>query len=70
MSKYYKCKCGSEMFIRVFNVLNEKIKVEVTKEGDKEFWDAEEHGREKDHLVGYICADCRKDAQELNDGLF
>jgi hypothetical protein len=26
-------------------------------------------GLEKDHPVGYICAECRQDAQELNDGL-
>ncbi len=69
MSKYFKCDCGSEMFIRVFNVLDEKIKVKVTKEIDEEFWDIEEHGKEKDHWVGYICANCRQDAQELNYGL-
>lgn len=67
--KYYKCECGSEEFVRIYNVWNEKIKVQVTEEDGEEFWDVEENGKEKDHLCGYICAKCRKDADELNDGL-
>lgn len=66
---YYKCECGSEEFVRIYNVWNEKIKVKVTEEDGEEFWDVEEHGKEKDHLFGYICAHCRKDVQELNDGI-
>lgn len=66
---YYKCECGSEEFIRVYNVWNEKIKVEITDSGDEELWDVVELGKEKDHLCGFICSKCRKDAQELNDGL-
>ncbi len=31
--------------------------------------DVEELGKEKDHLVGYMCAECRQDNDELNDGL-
>ncbi len=27
MEYYYKCNCGSETFIKVYNVQNEKIKV-------------------------------------------
>jgi hypothetical protein len=71
MDKYYKCKCGSETFVRLYNVWNEKLKVKVTEseQNGEEFWDVEELGKEKDHLYGYICAECRKDAQELNDGL-
>lgn len=69
MGIYYKCECGSDTFVRVFNVWNEKVKVKVTVEEDEEFWDVEELGKEKDHLVGFICAECREDAQELNDGL-
>lgn len=71
MHKYYKCKCGSETFVRLYNVWNEKLKVKVTEyeQNGEEFWDVEELGKEKDHLYGYICAECRKDAQELNDGL-
>lgn len=69
MEKYYKCGCGSEDFVRIYNVYNEKIKVIVTIENDEEFWDVEEHGKEKDHLVGFICAECREDAEELNNGL-
>ena len=69
MKRYYKCECVSETFVRLYNVWNEKIKVKVTKENDKEFWDVEELGKEKDHLFGYICAECRQAAQELNDGL-
>ena len=66
---YFKCECGSTDFIRVYNVWNEKIKIEVTDDGNEEFWDIEEHGKEKDHLVGFMCADCRQDNDELNDGL-
>lgn len=68
--EYYKCECGSDEFVRIYNVWNEKIKVQVTKdkEGD-ELWDVEEHGKIKDHLYGYICRKCGKDADELNDGL-
>jgi DNA-directed RNA polymerase subunit RPC12/RpoP len=71
MDKYYKCKCGSETFVRLYNVWNEKLKVKITEyeQTGEEFWDVEELGKEKDHLYGYICAECRKDAQELNDGL-
>jgi DNA-directed RNA polymerase subunit RPC12/RpoP len=66
---YYKCECGSDTFIRVYNVWNEIIKVKVTEENGEEFWDVEELGKEKDHLYGYMCAECRKDNAELNDGL-
>lgn len=71
MDKYYKCKCGSETFVRLYNVWNEKLKVKITEyeQNCEEFWVVEELGKEKDHLYGYICAECRKDAQELNDGL-
>ena len=69
MERYYKCKCGSETFVRMYNVLNEKLKVKVTEQDGEELWDVEELGKEKDHLVGYICAECRQDADELNDGL-
>ena len=64
--KYYKCECGSETFVRTYNVWNEKIKVKISND---ELWDVEELGKEKDHLLGYICVECRKDAQELNDSL-
>lgn len=67
--KYYKCECGSETFVRMYNVWNETIKVEISVQDGEELWDVEELGKEKDHLYGYICADCRKDADELNDGL-
>jgi|LauGreDrversion4_2_1035121.scaffolds.fasta_scaffold97999_2 hypothetical protein len=66
---YYKCECGSDTFIRVYNVWNEIIKVKVTEENGEEFWDVEELGKEKDHLYGYMCAECRQDNAELNDGL-
>ena len=66
---YYKCECGSEDFIRMYNVWNEKIKVEVVVQNGEELWGVEEHGKEKDHPLGFICAECRQDAQELNDGL-
>ena len=69
MARYYKCECGSDTFIRVYNVWNEKIKVEVSEEDGEEFWDVKELGKEKDHLVGYMCAECRQDNDELNDGL-
>ena len=68
-SHYLKCECGSETFIRVYNVWNEKIKVKVTEKDGEELWDVEELGKEKDHLFGYICAECRDDNDELNDGL-
>lgn len=45
MERYYKCKCGSEDFVRIYNVYSEKIKVKVTNEKGEEFWDVEEHGR-------------------------
>ncbi len=67
--KYYTCECGSNKFVRMYNVFNETIQVEVTERDGEELWDVKELGKEKDHLVGYICADCRQDAQELNDGL-
>jgi len=66
---YYKCECGSDTFVRMYNVWNEKIKVEVSEHNGEELWDVEELGKEKDHLVGYICSECRQKAQELNDGL-
>ena len=66
---YYKCECGSDTFVRMYNVWNEKIKVEVSEHNGEECWDVEELGKEKDHLVGYICSECRQSAQELNDGL-
>jgi hypothetical protein len=69
MEQYYKCKCGSETFVRMYNVWNEKLKVKVTEQDSEELWDVEELGKEKDHLLGYICAECRQDADELNDGL-
>ena len=66
---YYKCKCGSDEFVRMYNVWNEKIKVEVTIGDDEDYYDVEEHGKEKDHLLGIICAKCRQVADELNDAL-
>ncbi len=66
---YYKCECGSDEFIRIYNVWNEKFKVQVTQENGEEFWDVEELGKVKDHLYGYICAKCSQDMDELNDGL-
>ena len=65
MENYYKCKCGSDRFVRIYNVWNETIKVVISEED----LDVQELGKEKDHLVGYICADCRQDADELNDWL-
>ncbi len=62
---FVTCLCGSDTFIRIYNVWNEKIKVEEFKGG----WSVIELGKEKDHLVGYICAECRQDADILNDGL-
>lgn len=67
--EYYKCKCGSDEFIRIYNVWNEKFKVKVTEQDGEELWDVEELGKTKDHLYGYVCAKCKKDADELNDGL-
>jgi DNA-directed RNA polymerase subunit RPC12/RpoP len=64
--KYIKCECGSERFVRMYNVYNELLKVKEDKNG---YWEVEELGKEKDHLVGYICAKCRQDVDELNDGL-
>ena len=29
MENYYKCKCGSERFVRIYNVWNETIKVAI-----------------------------------------
>lgn len=69
MNKYYKCECGSESFIRTYNVYNIEVKVEIGEHNGEETWDEIEIGKEKDHLLGYICKDCRQDAQELNDGL-
>jgi hypothetical protein len=69
MGKYYKCKCGSESFIRMYNVYNIEIKVKVTEKDGEEYWDEEYIGKEKDHFYGFICKECRQDAQELNDGL-
>lgn len=66
---YLKCECGSDEFVRVYNVLLEKIKVKVVVEDGEELWDVEEHGKIKDHLHGYRCCKCGEDAQELNDGL-
>jgi hypothetical protein len=66
---YYKCECGSETFVKVYNVWNIKIKVDVNEENGEEFWDVEEYGVCKDHLYGYRCMECGKDAQELNGGL-
>jgi hypothetical protein len=67
MSKavYYKCECGSEDFVRQYNVYNVNTKVAV----DGEYWDEEIGEIEKDHFLGYICKECRQDAMELNDGL-
>ena len=62
---YYKCKCDSDRFVRIYNVWNETIKVAISEEDV----DVQELGKEKDHLVGYICADCRQDADELNEWL-
>jgi len=66
---YYKCDCGCDEFIRIYNVWNERLKVQITEGYHDCFWKVEELGMEKDHLVGYICAKCRQDADELNDGL-
>lgn len=70
MEKYYKCECGSETFVRVFNVWNQKVKVIITLEDEEEYWDFEELGKEKDHLYGYICEQCRKDAPDLSDVVY
>ncbi len=69
MERYYECKCGSDRFVRIYNVWNETIKVAISEEDGEEFVDVQELGKEKDHLFGYICADCRQDADELNDWL-
>ena len=69
MKHYYKCECGSDSFIRMYNVWNVDIKVETSQVDGGECWDEEIIGKEKDHFVGFICKECRKDAQELNDGL-
>ena len=67
--EYYKCECGSDEFIRVYNVWTEKIKVQVTIQDGEEIWGVEELGKEKDHLYGYRCANCGIEPEELNDGL-
>lgn len=67
--KYYTCECGSTDFIRTYNVWNQKIKVEVTIVDREELWDEEDHGVEKTHPCGIICARCRNLEQELTDGL-
>lgn len=70
MERYYKCsKCGSNNFIRAYNVWNEKIKVKFTENDGEELLDVEELGKVKDNLFGYICENCGEDAQELNDWL-
>lgn len=66
IKEYFKCECGSENFIRMYNVFNEKIKVKINKD---KTWEVEEHGGEKKHLLGFICANCRKNADKLNDAL-
>ncbi len=68
--EYYTCKCGSDTFVRMYNVWNERIKIKISGGNDLELYDIEELGKEKDHLYGYICAECRQDADELNDGLY
>lgn len=72
-STYYKCPhCGSEEFIKHYNLWDEEIKVRVTpheKEGEEDYWDVENQGVIKDHLVGYRCSNCGEYPQELNDGL-
>ena len=73
--KYYKCECGSESFIKRYNVWNVEFKVEVTEcntpenESDEDYWDIRDVGVVKDHLDGYYCKECGKLAQELCDGL-
>ena len=69
MKRYYKCECGNDTFIRTYNVWNEKIKVEIIEKNGEELIDIEELGHVKDHLYGYICEKCNKDAEELNDWL-
>lgn len=66
---YFKCECGSDEFLRTYNVWQEAIKVQISEENGEEFWDVEELGKVKDHLCGFMCAKCSKDAHELNDGL-
>jgi len=66
---YYKCTCGSDEFIRVYNVWNERLKINITEVDGEELWDVEELGKDKDHLVGYRCAKCGSSNNELNDGL-
>ena len=66
MSKFIECKCGSTTFVRMYNVYNELIQV---MEDDNGKWTVKEWGKEKDHLVGYICSSCRQDMDQLNDGL-
>lgn len=63
---YYRCECGSEKFVKTHNVWNELLMVKIH---DDESWEIEELGVEKTHPIGYICAKCRQDVQELNDGL-
>lgn len=69
MKKYYKCECGSDTFMRIYNVWTERFKVEVVDVNGEELWGVEELGKEKDHLHGYVCYKCGQDAQELNEGL-
>lgn len=71
---YYTCECGSDTFVKVYNVYLEKVKVGVSyiKGGERdgeELWDVEDHGIAKTHPVGYRCYECGMDAQELTDGL-
>ena len=73
--EYYECPhCGSDRFVRMYNVWNEEFRLklhptEKYEDGTPMWNGTEELGVEKDHLYGYICADCRKDAEELNEGL-
>lgn len=67
--KYYVCECGSNSFIKIYNVWNFEIKVEISEVDGEELWDEKIIKKSKDHLYGYICKNCNKDAQELNDDL-
>jgi len=67
--KYFTCECGSELFVRHYNIWNELLKVEIIEFNNEEFWKVEELGKSKNHLDGYRCYNCGRDTPELNDGI-
>jgi hypothetical protein len=67
MKVYLKCECGSEDFVRMYNVYNENIKVEIVEINGEECFGVEEMGVAKTHLDGYMCRSCGSYNDELND---